>query len=241
LHAGKSSQDYIKIMSGKTASLIGATGLIGSELLKLLLADPYFETVKVIVRRPFDGDHPKLEKKIVDFNDPDSLLIELENSDVIFCTVGTTQKKVKGDKAAYRKVDHDIPVNAARYCRMTGCRIFVLVSAVGASSSSNNFYLNLKAEVEDAVRKTGIESVHVMRPSMLLGRRDEFRLGERLAKRIMKTFSFLFVGGLKKYRAIDAHDVAKAMLNVSKEMTPGFFVYEYEQMKRSASGHGIRE
>src|SRR5215212_5494618 len=100
-------------MSKRTATIIGATGLIGGELLDLLLNDPYFETVKIIIRRPFNREHPKLEKKLVDFNDADSLLVAIDNSDVVFCAVGTTQKKVKGDKAAYRKIDYDIPVNAA--------------------------------------------------------------------------------------------------------------------------------
>ena len=92
-------------MSVKTATVIGATGLIGGELLKLLLDDDHFKTVRVIIRRPFNREHPKLEKKLVDFNDNDSLLVALDGSDVIFCAVGTTQKKVKGDEEAYRKID----------------------------------------------------------------------------------------------------------------------------------------
>src|SRR4030095_13426782 len=147
-------------MSAKTASIIGATGLVGGELLNLLLEDNYFETVKVLVRRPFDREHAKLEKKLVDFNDNDSLLLALDNSDAIFCAVGTTQRKVKGDKEAYRKVDYHIPVHAARFCKMTSCESFILVSSVGANSKSNNFYLKLKGEVEDEVTRIGIKSVH---------------------------------------------------------------------------------
>src|SRR5205814_7754749 len=130
-------------MSVKTATLIGATGLIGGELLNLVLKDDYFQTVRILIRRPFNLVHPRLEKKIVDFNDSDSLLVAIDNSDVVFCAVGTTQKKVKGNKEAYRKVDYDIPVKAARFCKMTGCETFVLVSSVGANSKSNNFYLKL--------------------------------------------------------------------------------------------------
>src|ERR1700693_448276 len=111
-------EDNIKIMSAKTATLIGATGLIGGELLKLLLDDPYFETVRILVRRPFAPEHPKLEKKLVDFNDADSLLVALDGSDTVFVAVGTTQRKVKGDQQAYRRVDYDIPVNVARYCKI---------------------------------------------------------------------------------------------------------------------------
>jgi uncharacterized protein YbjT (DUF2867 family) len=219
----------IKIMSEKTATLIGATGLIGGELLKRLLNDAYFEKVRILIRRPIAMDHPKLEKKLVDFNDADSLLIALDGSDVIFVSVGTTQKKVKGDKNAYRKVDLDIPVNIAKYGKTAGCKIFVLVSSVGANSKSNNFYLRLKGKVEDEIGKIEIESVHIMRPSMLLGKRSESRPLEKIGQPLMRAFSFLFP---LRYKPIQANDVAKAMLAVSKENEKGFFVYEYREMKK---------
>src|SRR4030095_14749265 len=215
-------------MSAKTASIIGATGLVGGELLNLLLEDNYFETVKVLVRRPFDREHAKLEKKLVDFNDNDSLLVAVDNSDAVFCAVGTTQRKVKGDKEAYRKVDYDIPVHAARFCKMTGCKIFVLASAVGANSKSGNFYLTLKGEGEDEVKNLQIESVHIMRPSMLLGDRTESRPFEKIGAPVMKAFSFLLPS---KYHPIQARDVARAMLAASKKPNKGFFIYEYDQMK----------
>ena len=109
-----------------TATLIGATGLIGSYLLEVLLNDPYFDTIRILIRRPIEITHPKLEKKIVDFNDSDSVLVALSNSDVVFCAIGSTMKKVKGDKDAYRKIDYDIPVNLARFCKMTGCEKFIV-------------------------------------------------------------------------------------------------------------------
>jgi len=216
-------------MTEKIATLVGATGLIGGELLKLLLNDNYFDKVRILVRRPFTLEHAKLEKKLVDFNDADSLLVALDGSDAIFVAVGTTQKKVKGDKTAYRKVDYDIPVNIARYCKMVGCKIFVLVSSVGANSKSNNFYLKLKGEVEDEIGKIGIESVHIMRPSMLLGHREkESRPLEKLGQPMMKAFSFLIPS---KYKPIQASDVAKAMIDSSKENEEGFFIWEYKEMK----------
>ena len=121
------------------ATVIGATGLIGSHLLELLLADDNFDSVRILLRGPFDLTHPKLEKKLVDFSDMESFRLALEDSDVIFCAIGTTQKKVKGDKSAYRKVDFDIAVNSAQLGKLCGCETFVLVSAVGANSQSNNF------------------------------------------------------------------------------------------------------
>ena len=214
-------------MSTKTVTLIGATGLIGNHLLLLLLDDPLIDTVRILIRRHIDQQHPKLEKKIVDFNDADSLLVAIDNSDVVFCTVGTTQRKVKGDKKAYRKVDYDIPVKAARFCKMTGCEKFILVSSVGANSKSNNFYLNLKGEVEDAVESAGISSVHIMRPSMLLGDRKEYRPLEKMGKKIMTGISFLLPS---KYKPIHAKMVAKAMVEASKKKEAGIFYYEYKEI-----------
>jgi uncharacterized protein YbjT (DUF2867 family) len=212
----------------KTATLIGASGLIGSHLLQLLLDDPDFDTVKILVRRKLQTTHQKLEQKIVDFNDSDSLLVAMDNSDVVFCTVGTTQKKVKGDKEAYRKVDYDIPVKAARFCKMIGCDSFILVSAVGADSRAKNFYLKLKGEVEEVVKTVGIRSVYIMRPSMLMGNRKEYRFGEKVITPVMKALSFLLPS---KYKPIQAEDVAKAMLRAAKKNEEGFYVWEYGEMR----------
>lgn len=214
-----------------TATLIGATGLIGGYLLEELLNDDYFDTVRILIRRPAETSHPKLEKKIVNFNDNDSMLIAMNNSDVVFCSVGTTQKKVKGNKEAYRKVDYDIPVNAARFCKMTGCEKFVFVSSVGANSKSKNFYLKLKGEVEDAVKVAGLKSVHIMRPSMLLGDRKEFRLGEKIGKGVIKIFSFLLPSN---YKAVHGADVAKAMQSAAKKNEEGFFIHEFNSIKQLA-------
>ncbi len=211
-----------------TATLIGATGLIGGYLLEELLKDGHFDTVRILVRRPFEKEHPKLEKKIVDFSDPESFRLALEGSGVVFCAVGTTQKNVKGDKAAYRKVDHDIPVNAARLCKLTGCSTLVVVSSAGASSSSINFYARLKGEMETAVKAEGLRTTHIMRPSMLLGERKEYRLGEKIGKALMTAFSFLIPA---KYKAIHAKKVAEAMIAAAKKNEEGFFIHENKEMR----------
>ena len=211
-----------------TATLIGATGLIGNYLLEELLKDDPYHTVRILIRRPLELTHSKLEKKLVNFDDKESFSLALEGSNVVFCSIGTTRKKVKGDKTAYRKVDYDIPVNAARFCKMNGCEIFVLVSSVGADSKSNNFYLKLKGEVEDAVKAVGLKSVHIVRPSVLLGDRKEFRLGEKIGKGIMKIFSFVTPS---RYKPVHGSDVAKAMVAVSKKTDMGFFILEYNAIK----------
>ena len=219
-------------MNGKTATIIGVTGLIGSYLYEWLKQDNSFETIRLIVRRPIPKDDPRTEIKLVDFADAESLQLAIDGSDVVFCTIGTTQKKVKGDKEAYRKIDYDIPVHAARCCKAAGCGTFVLVSAVGANSKSSNFYLQLKGEVEDAVKGIGLRSVHFMRPSILLGARKEFRLGEKIGTVVMPAISFLLPA---KYKPVQAGDVAKAMLAAAKEKKEGVFVYEYREMKKLCS------
>ena len=210
------------------ATLIGATGLIGNLLLELLLADEYFDSVRILIRRPMELIHPKLEKKLVDFTDMESFRLALEDSDVVFCSIGTTQKKVKGDKDAYRKIDYDITVNAARFCKLNGCETFVFVSSVGANSKSNNFYLRLKGEVEEAVKAVGLKKVYIMQPSLLLGNRKESRFGEKIAEWIMPVISFLIP---PKYKPIKAAEVAKSMIYLSKKNLTGIYYSQFKEIK----------
>ncbi|MDQ3277128.1 MAG: NAD(P)H-binding protein [Bacteroidota bacterium] len=218
-------------MPGITATVIGATGLIGGHLVDLLQQDASFETVRVLVRRPMPFNHPKVEVKLVNFTDPESFKLAIDGSDVVFCAVGTTQKKVKGDKEAYRKVDYDIPLHAARFCAETGCQKFLLVSSVGANSKSKNFYLKLKGEVEDDLKLLPIDMLAVFRPSILLGTRKESRPAEKIGQAIMFVFSFLLAGSWRKYKPINARTVAAAMIRASKQHDEGIFLYEYDRMK----------
>jgi uncharacterized protein YbjT (DUF2867 family) len=215
-------------MPGKIATVIGSTGLIGGKLIQLLQEDRFYDSVRAVVRRPVAFDHPKVEMKLVNFDDHESLKLAIDGSHSVFCAIGTTQKKVKGDKAAYRKVDYDIPVNAARFSAETGCQNYQLVSSVGADSKSGNFYLKLKGEVEDAVENFSIPSVSIFRPSMLVGDRKEFRLGEKIAQPLMNLFGFMLIGKWEKYHSIDALSVARAMVQAAKENIRGVSIYDYE-------------
>lgn len=221
-------------MAVKIATVIGATGLIGSHLLDVLQEDKTVESIRAVVRRPLRFKQPKAEMKLVNFDDDESLKLAIDGSDAVFCAVGTTQKKVAGDKEAYRKVDYNIPVKAARFCAETGCPNFLLVSSVGAASQSNNFYLKLKGEVEDAVSGLPIGSVSIFRPSVLLGKRSEVRTGERISQSVMSFFAFLLVGSWEKYRPVDAEKVAKAMVAAAKEQKPGTMIYEYDAIRKLA-------
>jgi uncharacterized protein YbjT (DUF2867 family) len=215
-------------MQDKTATLIGATGLIGSHLLNELQDDPTFKSIKVLVRRPVTFNHPKTKVIVIDFSGEAAFKSAIEGSEAVFCAIGTTQKKVKGDLVAYRKVDYDIPVNAARYCKETGCPQFLLVSSVGANSKGGNFYIKLKGEVEDIIQSIGLPSVSIFRPSILLGKRQESRPAEKIAQELTKGLSFLFPS---KYKPIQARDVARAMVAASKTGNPGFQIYHYKEMQ----------
>ena len=222
-------------MNEQTAIVIGATGLIGHVVVEVLLKDPAFRKVRILVREKTGLSHPKLEEKIVNFNDIADYTAKFGKGDVIFSCVGTTQKKVQGDKNAYKKVDFDIPVNAAKIGIENGFKKFMLVSSVGADSTSKNFYLKLKGEIEDTLKEFPFESIGFFQPSILLGERNESRSGEQIAKMLMRTFSKLLIGGYKKYRAIDAKDVAAAMVNESKNHNPGVHSFEYAAIMKMAN------
>jgi uncharacterized protein YbjT (DUF2867 family) len=222
-------------MTGRTATLIGATGLIGSHLLTLLQNDDYYDVVRVLVRRPFPHQNPKTEAKLIDFADHESFRLAVEGSHTVFCAIGTTQQKVKGDKEAYRKVDYDIPVKAAKFAMEAGSSHFSLVSSVGADIKSGTFYLKLKGEVEEDVKKSGVAGIALFRPSMLMGDRKEFRLGESIGQKVMGIFGFTLFGRLRKLKPIHAGKVAAAMLAAAKENRPGAHTYEYDDIIRLAA------
>ena len=217
----------------RTATVIGATGLIGSRLVKLLQEDQWFGKVRLVVRRSTVSDHPGTEIREIDFDDETAFRASVEGSDAIFCAVGTTTRKVKGDRTAYRKVDVDIPVNAARFAFESGCPQFLLVSSIGASSRSRTFYLQLKGEVEDTLKEMAIPSISVFRPSLLLGKRREKRFGERMAGLVMRPLSFAVPS---RYKPIRAVDVAGAMLAASRKNTEGFRIYYYTDMMELIRG-----
>ncbi len=221
-------------MQGKTATVIGATGLIGSELVRLLATDNYFTTVRALVRRPVSFSETKIQTKLINFSDHEFFKLAIEGSDAVFCAVGTTQKKVKGDREAYRKVDYDIPVKAAQFCQETQCPKLLIVSSMGANATSNNFYAKLKGEMEQSVQQKTIKYIGIFRPSLLLGDRKEFRLGEKVAKALMEVFSFIIP---RKWKAIHATTVAEAMINAAKLEKSGTDIFENAAIKNLATAH----
>jgi uncharacterized protein YbjT (DUF2867 family) len=193
-------------------AVIGATGLIGRHIVNCLTERPEIHSVKIIARRNPGIHHPKVSVDVIDFANLEAFRMALLGAEAVFCAVGTTQKKVGGDLEAYRRIDFDIPVNAARLSAKMDCHHFSLVSSVGADHKSRVFYSRLKGETEQAVTASGVKQVAMFRPSLLLGDRKEVRFGERVGELFMRPLSFLMPD---IYKPIKGHDVARAMVELA--------------------------
>jgi uncharacterized protein YbjT (DUF2867 family) len=213
----------------KTALLIGSTGLIGSQLLQLLLESKEYEKVITFVKRDTGITHPKLTQHCIDFDKPETYK-ELVIGDDFFCTIGTTINKA-GTKEAFRRVDFEYPKQFAASALQNKVKQFLIISSLGADATSSNFYLKTKGEMEDFLKNCNFESVAVLQPSLLLGNRTEFRFGEKIGAFFMKTFSFLLIGNLKKYKAIESKTVAKALVTIAQQNNRGFTVYESDKIQ----------
>lgn len=205
----------------KTALVAGATGLIGGQLLELLLADRYYDKVIAISRKPLEQESSRLQNSVIDFAQLESAATDLKADDV-YCCLGTTIKQA-GSQSAFRKVDYEYPAQLARITKQNGARQYLLVSALGADPSSGIFYNRVKGETEVAIHEVGFESVHVMRPSLLMGPRKEHRSGEEAAKVFYKYLGFLIPA---KYKGIESIKVARAMIALAKQNKAGYFIHE---------------
>jgi uncharacterized protein YbjT (DUF2867 family) len=213
---------------GKKAIIAGASGLIGSNLLQILLAEDGYDQVLIIGRREMPIKHPKLKQLVVDFEKLDDYAAEI-TGDVIFSCLGTTKAQTP-DKTLYRKIDHDYPVQLAQIGLKNGVQQFHLVSVVGANASSSTFYIKLKGETEQDVANVGLPSVYIYQPSMLKGRKEKLRLGESIFNGLMTIIDPLLFGGLKKYHSVKGVDVARAMYNQSVDNEAGTFKYQYNDI-----------
>lgn len=217
----------------KTALVAGATGLIGHQLVNLLLQSEHYSKIRVLVRKPMKIRHPKITEYFYDFTDPHPDTVQ---GDDVFCCLGTTMKKA-GSKEAFTQVDHDYPLQIARAAKQNGATQYLIVTAMGADPGSAFFYNRVKGNVEEDLKAVGFDALHIFRPSLLLGDRKEKRLGEKIGEAVMRVFDPVMVGPLKKYRAIDSAKVAQAMLVAAQDplsdlVPQGVFIHESDQMQR---------
>jgi len=200
--------------------IVGATGLVGGEVLSLALADERINHVVALTRTPLTT-HDKLENPIVDFDAlPEGA--PWWQVDAVICTLGTTIRKA-GSKASFRKVDFDYPLKAAELAKSRGAKAYALNSSAGANSASSVFYLRTKGEVEAAITNVGFESLTIVRPSMIGGHRKEFRLGERIGIALMTLFAPLIP---KRYRVVAPERIATALLESAIQPRQGIRIVE---------------
>lgn len=220
-------------MAGRTALVVGATGLVGGHLLRLILENERYGAVTVLTRRPTGIVHAKLSEHRVNFDTPETFA-KLAAADDVFCCLGTTMKKAKTREAFYA-VDYTYPLHVARASAAAGARQFLIVTALGADPRSSVFYNRVKGEVEAAVLKIGFSAVHIFRPSLLLGERKEKRIMEGVAGSLARIMAPLMAGPLEKYRPIEAEDVARAMVRTALTDRPSA-VHESHHIRRIARG-----
>ena len=193
------------------AILLGASGLVGHFLLTELLNDSDYTEIELYARRSLGLDSPKVKERLGDLLSKDFWPESLE-ADAVFVSIGTTKAKTS-DNERYRAIDHGIPLRAAELAKKGKVSHFSVVSSLGADAKSNNFYLKTKGQMEQDIQKLALKEAYFIRPSMIMGPRQEKRIGESVGKVIMKIFGFLIP---EKYQGVEAADIAKAMWALSK-------------------------
>ena len=211
-----------------SATVFGATGLVGSKLVEQLSENESYSKVYVANRRKQDYHSINLKEVIVDFDKLEDYP-ELFSVDHIFIALGTTINKA-GSKEKFKAVDLELPL---RIAKLAQSNVLLMISSIGADKSASNFYLKTKGEAEEKVNQAFSGKAYFLRPSMLLGERSETRIGEAIGKFFIKNLEFLMLGSLKKYRGIYDHTVAKAMIKIASQL-PEQKVLESETLKNIA-------
>ncbi|UZR94931.1 oxidoreductase [Chondrinema litorale] len=202
------------------ALVAGGTGLIGKELCRILASDNYYDKVISLVRRK-SNQVSGVTEQVVNFDTLSNTTIETE-IDVAFCCLGTTMKKA-GSKEAFYKVDYEYVEKFAKLAHALGVEKFLLVTAIGADANSMFYYNRVKGEIENTIKAIPFKSIHIFRPSLLIGDREEQRTGEDVGKFVYKHLDFLIP---KKYKGIEGSQVAKAMAQKGKSNIEDVLIYE---------------
>jgi len=209
----------------KVALLAGATGLVGTTLLDILLESDDFSRVVAVTRRPLAREHPRLANRTVQFDKLASQFAGFSCHSV-FCCLGTTIRAA-GSEEGFRKVDVDYVLALARVAQAAQAQRFIVLSSVGADAHSKNFYLRTKGEMEEALVKMNLTALDILQPSVLLGWRGELRPLELAATLLMPLVNPLLVGTYAIYRGIPVRTLALAMLGASRSARRGVNRYSY--------------
>jgi len=221
-------------MSKRTAVIAGSTGAIGRQLMAVLIASPRCEKILVLHHRKTpNAGHARVEQLVVDFAaiPPPAAGDDI---DAVFCCVGTTQKKACSTEA-FQRVDRDVPITLARWASDYGAKSFVGISSVDARATARSVYLKTKGEMERGVAAAGVRSTYLLRPSLLAGGRDEYRLAERIGNRVLTVIEPVMLGPLRKYRAVHTKTVARAMLACADQHARGVHIVESDVVQKLGS------
>jgi uncharacterized protein YbjT (DUF2867 family) len=208
------------------ALIAGATGFIGNELLSQMLADSYFQEVRILVRKEIALQHPKLKQIKVNFDNLAANQADFQGVTHAFCCLGTTMKKA-GSKEAFYKVDFTYCEQTANAAKKAGVTHFQLITSSGASKKSAFYYSQVKGEIEEYIQSLNFASFVILRPSLLMGERKESRFGERMAQIVMGGLAFLIPN---KYKGVQGKTVAKAMLDQARINPKGLTIMESDEI-----------
>ncbi|MDH5368361.1 MAG: NAD-dependent epimerase/dehydratase family protein [Cyclobacteriaceae bacterium] len=216
----------------KKALLAGSTGLIGKQLLQLLLKNEMYSVVISLSRRATGIQHKKLKEVIIPFDNLNEVADKLIADDVFIC-LGSTMKKA-GSKEIFERFDYTHPLQIATIALENGANQLSVITALGANSSSNFFYNRVKGDLELAIMDLQYNTINILRPSLLIGEREEIRTIENIAQKFYKSLGWIFVGPVKKYKAIDGETVAKAMQNIAQSNILGVNIFNSDQIAAKA-------
>lgn len=213
--------------AGRIALVAGGSGMVGGQLLPLLLQAPQYARVHALSRRPLPFDHPRMANRVVRFEA--SLQAQLKGLQChdAFCCLGTTMREA-GSQSAFRAVDHDLVIEFAQLAVGCGAERLVVVSALGANAASKNFYLRVKGEMERALEGLRIRALDILQPSLLLGSRRDLRLLELSAQMAMRLVNPLLLGGWSRFRAVPAATVAAGMYGAARSGRRGLYRYTFD-------------
>ena len=213
----------------RTALVVGGTGLVGGHLVEQLLKSDDYSSITALVRKQSFDLSPRLNEKVFDFKDEKSFT-HIEPHQNVFCCLGTTIKKA-GSKEAFRFVDYELPVRIAKQAELNKAESFSIVTSMGADVSSKIFYNRVKGEVEQRIQECSIPRIQIFRPSLIMGDRNEFRMGEILGKGLFSILNPLMIGAAKKYRGIHAEDIAKGIIYHLDSLPEGTHIIESDKIK----------
>ena len=211
---------------GKTAVVIGATGLVGSALVEQLNEAEHIDKIITLTRSPAKNSSSKVSNTVVNFEHLENYAQSF-NADILFSCLGTTLKQA-GSIDAQKKVDLDYQYKAAQLALSNGVSHYLLVSSSGANARSNSKYLKMKGELEDKVKSLPFKRISIFQPSLLIGQRSGFRLGEKVGSWVMKPLCAM--PGLRRYRPISGIQVAAKMVGTTLQTGKSLEVFRLDDI-----------